>query len=617
MLNPMSGIEKTCLIALLGVSVLALTALAIPSLVIIGFFLLLLPGLILALSPAVALYGWLFAAPYGALRVLGLGWWVAVLPALAGPLLVGFALPERSNAETRAALAAAASNDIRPARPLPIGGTVALVRDGSAGGAHQRDNGCDDLCLRLLFNGDAKIVYLGQRGLPGAAFTVERLAVCPPFLLSQDVLKWHTWPDRAAGKKGLSWPPPPGLKEVVEARIAGGECLVRVRGPIRPDWTIERVALAPRSNTARWSIAPQPAQETRITVYRREGSTMRPVGRFTNAYAAMLSVPLRPDMAGGMENAHFTWSRRTIGESRWDWDSVTALRTLVAFNADVPEGISPARMRDLLADALADPRRGRDDAGLLLANAVMVDIARNDAKAGDADLLAKAIADDRLTKIEPRHEIAGKLGADYTTIADSAIARLARLPASDPANFPYRALNTIVAQMPAPWFAAPPSTLTDLLRDPFIAARSDGIIYKLDAGGAAAVPLLTEIVTRGAERVSRIEDKGYARSGATDGMQAAVAALCRIGPPARSALGPIIAAKQKLIGTAERWRDRNPGKYSALWQGLKVNDGFVVTLVSFGVPITAFRAPDQPSSTVNGSWQAMILSEVKRNDCKL
>ena len=613
----MGGLEKTCLIALLGVTGLALTALAFPSLVIIGFFLLLLPGLILALSPTVALYGWLFAAPYGVLRALGLRWWIAVLPALAVPLLFGFGLPDGSNAATRAALAVAVSNDIRPARPLPIGGTVALLRDGTTGGWHQRDDGCDDLCLRLLFNGDAKIVYLAQRGRPGAAFTVGRRAVCPPFLLSQDVFKWHTWPDRTSGKSGLRWPPPPGLKQVVEARIAGGDCLIQVRGTIRPDWTIERVGIAPRPKLARWSIAPQPAEGTRITVYRREGSTMRPVGRFANAYAAMLSVPLRPDMTGGMENAHFTWSRTTSGESRWDWDSVTALRTLVAFKADVPEGISPARMRDLLAAALADPRRGRDDAGLLLANSVMVDIARNDAVAGDAALLAKAIADDRFTKIEPRHEIAGKLGADYAMIADSAIARLARLPAGDPATFPDSALNTIVAQMPALWFASPPSTLTDLLRDPVIAAQAEGIIAKLDAGGATAVPLLTEIMTLGAERVSAIEDKGYARNGATDGMHAAVAALCRIGTPARSALGPIIAAKQKLIGTSERWPTPNPGKYSALWRGKKVNDGFVITLVSLGVPITDFRAPDQPSVTVNGSWQRMILSGVKRHDCKL
>lgn len=613
----MSRVEQTCLTALLSITVLAWAALAFPALVVIGFFLLILPGLILAFSPAIALYGWLFAAPYAFLRTIGLTWRGAALFAVLMPIAFGLGLSAQSNAETRAALAAAIATDVRPSQPLPIGGTVALLRDDRTGGWHQGDNGCDDLCLRLLYNGNARIVYLGQHGRPGRAFTIERRAVCPPFVLSQDVLKWHGWPSRSSGGRGIDWPPLPGLKEVVEARVAGGDCLVRISGVIRPDWTIERIAFPRSGGDDRWSMAAGKVQGERLTVYRRYGSGMQQVGRFTNAYASILSVPLLPTMVGGLENSRWTWDRTVLGESRWDWESVRALRSLIAFNADLPEGISPARTRVLLAAALADPRRAQDDAGLLLANSVMVDIARNDALPGDAELLAKAIADDRFTKIEPRVEIAAKLGAGYERIADSAVARLARSPLGNANTFPFTDLNTIVAQMPREWFVSPPVTLTSILRDPVIAARAQGIIYKLDAGGASAVPLLTEIVTQGANRVASIEDRSYDRRFASDGINAAVGALCRIGTPARRALVPIIAAKQKLIATGERWPDRNPGKYSALWRGQKVSDGFVVTLVSLGVPITEFRAPDQPSSTVNGSWQKMIMLDVKQHDCKL
>ncbi|WP_447757037.1 hypothetical protein [Sphingopyxis fribergensis] len=610
----MHRFERICLIALLSVTALALIALAIPGLVVIGFFLLILPGLILAISPAIALYGWLFAAPYATLRGSGLAGWRAALIALLVPLAFGFGRPAPSNAETRGNLALASAGDIRPTRTLAIGGTVALVRGDSTGGWHKGDNGCDDLCLRLLYNGDAKIVYLGQLDRPGLAFTIERRPVCPPFLFSQDVLKWHNWPSRASDKKGMDWPPPPGLKEVVEARIAGGDCLVGISGTIRPDWTIERIALARNHADEPWSMAAGEAYGERITVYRREGAKMKPAARFTNTYASALSVPLLPELGN---KSGWSWRHTIIGDNRWDWDSVTALRSLVAFNPDIPEGTSSERMRELLAAALADPRRARDDAGLLLANSVMVDIARNDAKAGDAALLANAIADDRFTKIEPRYEIAKKLGPDYAMIVDRAIARLGRLPTSDPKTFPYQDLNTIIAQMPEEWFASPPSSLTNLLRDPVIAARAEGIIYKLDAGGAAAVPLLTEIVTRGAERVSGIKDDGYARSDVSDGIHAAVAALCRIGAPARSSLGPIIAAKQKLLASSDKWPDPNPGKYSALWQGQKVHNRFVVTLVSFGVPLSEIRPPDEPGVTLNGSWQNYILREVDDHSCAL
>lgn len=610
----MHRFEKICLIALLSVTALALVALAIPGLVTLGFFLLILPGLILAISPAISLYGWLFAAPYAALRSVGLAGWRAALVALLVPLAFGFGRPAPSNAETRANLAMASAGDIRPVRPLTIAGTVALVRDGRTGGWHKGDNGCDDLCLRLLYNGNAKIVYLGQRNRPGLAFTIERRPVCPPFVLSQDVLKWHRWPSRASGKKGMGWPPPPGLKEVVEARIAGGECLVRLSGTIRIDWAIERVALARNHKIEPWSMAAGEAHGERITVYRRDGAKMRPAARFTNAYASALSVPLMPELGN---KSGWGWGHSITGDSRWDWDSVAALRSLVAFNPDIPEGTSSERMRELLAAALADPRRARDDAGLLLANSVMVDIARNGPKAGDAALLASAIADDRFTKIEPRYEIAKKLGPDYAMIVDRAIARLGRLPTSDPMTSPYRALDTIIAQMPEEWFASSPPALTNVLRDPVIAARAEGIISKLDAGGAAAVPLLTEIVTRGAERVSGIKDKGYARHDVSAGIDAAVATLCRIGDPARSSLGPIIAAKQKLLASSDKWPDPNPGKYSPLWQGQKVHDRFVVTLVTFGVPLSEFRPPDEPGVTVNGSWQEYILRGVDDHNCSL
>lgn len=610
----MHRFERFCLIALLSVTALALAALAAPSLVVIGFFLLILPGLILAVSPAIALYGWLFAAPYATLRSVGLVSWRAALVALLVPLAFGFGRPAPSNAETRANIAVERAGDIRPAQPLSISGTVALVRDDKTGGWHKGDNGCDDLCLRLLYNGNAKIVYLGQLSRPGLAFTIERRPVCPPFVFSQDVIKWHNWPSRASGNKGKSWPPPPGLKEVVEARIAGGDCLVPISGTVRLDWIIERIALARNHGKEPWSMAAGEAHGERITVYRREGAKMKPAARFTNAYASALSVPLMPELGN---KSGWSWRRSIIGESRWDWDSVTALRSLVAFNPDIPEGTSPARIRELLATALADPRRARDDAGLLLANSVMVDIARNGAKAGDSALLAKAIADDRFTKIEPRYEIAEKLGPDYALIVDQAIARLGRLPTSDPKTFPDRDLNMIIAQMPKEWFASPPSSLINLLRDPVIAARAEGIIHKLDTGGAAAVPLLTEIVTRGAERVSNIKDDGYARSDESDGIHAAVAALCRIGAPARSSLGPIIAAKQKLLASSKKWPDHNPGKYVALWQGQKVHDRFVVTLVSFGVPLSEIRPPDQPGITLNGSWQNYVLREVNDHNCSL
>lgn len=611
----MSNFEDKCLLGLIGATALAAIALAIPGLVYLGLIAFILPGVLMIISAPIALYGWLFALPYGVLRTIGVTWWMAALIALPVPLTFGFALPAQSNAETRSALARAVAADIRPAKPLAIGGTVALAYVYKSGGGQEKDSGCDDLCLRLLYNGDAKIVYLGQPGGPGVAFAIERRAVCPQFIFSDRLFKWHNWPHRAAGTEN-SVSPPAGLKEIVEARIAGGECLAPVSSNVRPDWTIERTYLPRGKIRFGWSMAPDELQGERITVYRHDGSTKRPVGRFTNATTSALLSPLLPTLVSTTANSGWAWARTTIGKTRWDWDSVTVLRRFVAFNAELPEGISPARMRELLAAALADPRRMRDDAGLLLANSVMADITLNGPKKGDAALLAKAIADDRFMKIEPNHKLAEKLGTDYAMIVDSAIARLGRLPVSGTNNVPHDELGRIIAAIPEEWFAPPPQSVVKLLRDPVIAARARRIIGQLDAGGAAAVPLLTEIIISGAERVSSIEALQKARI-ETEGINAAVAALCRIGPAARSALGPIIAMKQKLNNTGDRWVNPNPGRYMALWRGKEVNDGFVVTLVSLGIPISEFRPPDNPSSKVNGSWQGNIMHSVKDHDCAL
>jgi hypothetical protein len=615
----MSRLEKTGLIALLGVTALALAALAFPSLVVIGFFLLIVPGVILAFAPAVALYGWLFAVPYAALRSFGLGWWKAALVALLVPLAFGWGRPAQTNATTRANLAAAVATDIRPAQPLPIGGSVALVRDESTGGWHEGDNSCDDLCLRLLYNGNARTVYIGQLGRTGMAYTIERRPVCPRFAYTTDAEKWHSWPSPAAGRAGANFTAKLGLKEVVEARVAGGDCLVQVGGRIRPDWTIERVAF-PRDNSHNdWSMAAGAVQGERITVYRRESTGMKLVGRFTNAYAAIITVPLTPAMVGGIENSRWTWGRTTVGESRWDWDSVTALRSLVAFDAEIPEGTPPARMRELLARALADPRRGRDDAGLLLANSIVVDIVQNGAQTGDAELLARAVADPRFTKIDFNWELAKKLGDAFLKVGEAALNRLIDGSNTDDLDA-VGPLSALVTNLPDRSFIPPPTRVVEALRDPDRADRLHSVIKRMVPMGDAAVPILAQIVDAGARRASTLKDSGYDRNFSLRTADIAVRELCKLGPSARTALPTIQAAWALLDATSKdrNWRHPDPGKFGALYQGQKIDERRIVTLMALSnIPISAFTPPRQPSVTTNGSWQRYVEGQIKNFDCSI
>lgn len=609
----MSKLEKKGLIALLVFTALALAALTIPSLVVLGLFFLIVPGLILIFAPTVALYGWLFAVPYAALRNQSAVWWKAALAALVLPLAFGWALPMLINAQTRENIAAAVDNDIRPAQPLTIGGTVALMRDERTGGRQKPDNSCDDLCLLFLYNGIAKTVYIGQPGQTGMAYTVEQRPICPQFTYTAGARKWGSW---SRGESGADFTPKLGLKEVVEARVAGGDCLVRVSGRIRPDWTIERIALPRVGSPDGWSMAPGKTQGERITVYRHDGRSKRSVGRFTNAYASILSIPLIPQMPF---RGPWTWNRTTVGDSRWDWDSVTALRSLIAFDPDIPDATASARMRELLASALADPRRERDDAGIMLANSIAIDIVQNGAKPGDAALLAQAVADPRFTEIDFNWKFLDRLGDEFPEVGEAALNRLVEGTSSDNREEVYR-LGGLVARLPGRFFNPPPPHVIEALRVPERADRLHSVIRRLAPMGDAAVPILTQIIESGAQRASTIEDRGYKRNDSLEAADIAARELCKIGPSGRAALPTIQASWALLEATSENSysRDTDGGEFMAIYKGRVIDQRHIVTLISLGnVSINEFTPPRQPSATINGSWQRYIEKQVQNFQCSI
>src|SRR5687767_8802022 len=102
----------------------AFIALAKPSLVVLGFFLLILPGLILSLMPTAFMYGVIFAAGWLAARmVLGEG----IIPVLAGLgtlVVVVAAAPKPTRAADLATYRASILADVIPAQRIELTGAV-------------------------------------------------------------------------------------------------------------------------------------------------------------------------------------------------------------------------------------------------------------------------------------------------------------------------------------------------------------------------------------------------------------------------------------------------------------------------------------------------------------
>src|SRR5688572_14131356 len=74
-------VQKFLTIYLLVTGIVAAVALAMPSLVVLGFFLLILPGVVLSLAPTAFLWGCAFTASWLAARILLGGTLLTVLAA--------------------------------------------------------------------------------------------------------------------------------------------------------------------------------------------------------------------------------------------------------------------------------------------------------------------------------------------------------------------------------------------------------------------------------------------------------------------------------------------------------------------------------------------------------
>lgn len=136
-------------IALVITGALALLAWLFPGLVILGYFLLLLPGLILHAAPTVFLY---LLAMWLIRRALPLANNLVAYPA-ALAIALGIAslatMPLKMRAE--AAIAAAQAPDIVASGPIPVRGNVRLVVEDGLPSSFAPS--CDALCLALLDSG--------------------------------------------------------------------------------------------------------------------------------------------------------------------------------------------------------------------------------------------------------------------------------------------------------------------------------------------------------------------------------------------------------------------------------------------------------------------------------
>jgi hypothetical protein len=160
---------------LLVTGVGAFIALAMPDLVVLGYFLLIVPGLLLSLAPTAFLWGCSFAF-FGSLFRKFLPGRLAALGGLAVTAALLFAIPWPSLQAGQRLLETSVSPDILPSEPLKPSGDVRL----DIAPRHDNKNppvsgnvrafSCDTLCVALLFTPGVRSVTVNDSG----AFTPEQ-----------------------------------------------------------------------------------------------------------------------------------------------------------------------------------------------------------------------------------------------------------------------------------------------------------------------------------------------------------------------------------------------------------------------------------------------------------
>jgi len=613
---------KFLTIYLIVTGIAAATALAMPSLVVLGFFLLVIPGLLLSLAPTAFLWGCVFTASWLAARVF-LG--DTLFTALAAGAMTLFALtavtqPNRTVGD--AAFRASLMPDIVPTGPIEMKGDVRLdlprprwdnINSRGEGGV--RGFACDNLCMALLFTPGVTSVTInnssrlraedhrnGTGGFDAEARTYRLVpkSQCPDGGLLADLV----------GMNGLF----PGKLEEGKAlvaewnlKLADEVCLTR-SGPIsRHDILIRQGAYGGRLRQSSWGLLPRGPYVEYIEI--RDGAGQPLLRRFKSS-VMILSRLLFIASTGGIENFRFGWGTTTIS-NKPEYGSIDLLRELENRTDTVGKmsgkDLLPA-MREQLRSALDNPALSSDAPAFGLIPAYF-DALANPLPPGDLTIVVGLAADQRISRYEGIWKF-DKLPGDQQDAIRAAFVKRA-IAADNPAVLLKATANNFIERMPSGSFTSLTPDEEQLLLDPGKRWGLPSLATRLDESGAKRVPLILSIIREHSLSLRRNIDETrsrrngrYEKSQENDGhrqmVQAGRIALCRLGPDAAIALQPL----EEMLGSGVIDARQQTGHDGAKWN---------LTLVRLGKPISQLKKPAQMSGT-DAMHQRNIQQKLERFD---
>lgn len=522
---------------------LSAVAFSWPQLVVLGYFLFVIPGLILTFAPAIFSYSLLLLAGLLATQKLGKIKRTALLVAALGG--VAFGIPAVVNAPEQREQVRLTSDDSPQVRPAPDAKSIAIVQNlahRNFYAAPEREKiaaatTCSDLCLRLLYNGSFEEVTMAMTpattlaGEPRITEAISYRLEPRPACLTRDYENIQSWPTDPPGTGGLS-------QARIRSRMAAGECVIaQAQQGARAELTL--TILSTPYPTGRFH---QPDRLNADTIQahrlelRRAGDSFEasPWYRKTLVTLEPLSTPLTFGMVDGGSlsvRAGFGY-RRSYGTS-FDREH-RYLEELFGTRIRLPDPGAPEDVRERLATALAAQK---DSAPLQeLADALFQQIqATRQVSSQDIELIGRIVDDPRMTGFSEFHRSVWILGSRLDPIAPQIMRRMLNPPMTDTGDPGDRvnAMAYAVTVLSTEGVKSIGPDLFRLLDMPFTRGR-----------GAQAITRLGDLGPEGVQKLLNLQqvrtDSGEASYGRREEMAAlrrqALKGLCLVADQAPAAL---------------------------------------------------------------------------------
>lgn len=606
---------------LLITGILALLALAIPSLVFIGFFLLFIPGLILSLAPTAFMWGLLFAIIWWLLRSI-LGSSIAAFAAIPIAVTILWAIPQPSIKAANLALKRHALSNITPDRQITLYGDVRIETqftrwdNANPNKLGFRTYSCDNRCLALLFEPGVRSVTITK--ISGLSFADLRDGVsqtdrysrtyrlvskskCRNTALTPDLEErigqfGETIEDNRA--IALEW----GERLTSEYCLVGDKPLEKFDFLLRTgNWESGDISKARRSS---WSI---PVGDASSYFSEIRTGDQKILFRLFNLQTWSLSVPFMIGWNGGSQNFSFGWFKQSLPQnvdSNWE-TPVKALDAIldVQRTADMENALNKAR--SAIAMALDDQSLDSNNTAFKSVPDYAALLAKTDPAPEDFDLIKRLIMDERLDDFDGAWILPTIFSREQLDeLLPTIISKLGDLP--DNANPKAGLLGSKLDIWPEGMFANPDEATLALLRDPIRRRRATGLISRLSDMGSSGAPLLASILEYHLKAAASFNSRdsnlnesekygGYPAHKAA--ASAAVTGMCLLGQKAKSELPKMLEIERDF----ERYRiDRRN------WDRM---------IARIGKPIDNIQKPNNMSGT-QANYRKNLYDWLNRFDPK-